>query len=229
MNASYHTTGLFGSIARRYDLANRVISLGRDRTWRRVPAGQLYPGNPEGALLDAACGTGDQLYALIQRGCIYRTMTGLDCSAPMLEQARKKPLLMRHAIQWVRGQADALPFPDASFDAVTMSFGLRNMSDRAVVLRELRRVLAPSGRVAILEFSMPEHGILRLLFNLYLTTFLPWAGGVLTGQFSAYHYLAASIHRFPPPAAVCREMRDAGFKEARAIPVDLGCVYLYLA
>lgn len=220
---------LFRALAPRYDWANRIISLGRDRSWRRIPAKHLRPGHPQGTLLDAACGTGDQLLALLQGGCAYRSMTGLDCSEPMLEQARKKAVLMRYAIQWVRASADAMPFADQSFDTATMTFGLRNITDRPAALRELRRVLAPSGRLAIMEFSMPERGYLRMLIRAYLTTVLPWAGGAVTGQFQAYHYLAESILRFPRPDIIRAEMQTAGFPDVRIIPVDLGCVYLYLA
>jgi len=229
VNTAPNNADLFDLIAPRYDAANRLMSLGRDMRWRRTLASHLYPGNPEGALLDVACGTGDQLLALIQCGCQYKTMTGLDASKSMLEQARKKPLLMRYAIQWSRGSAEALPLPDASMDVVTLSFGLRNMADRAAVLRELRRVLKPSGRLAILEFSMPDHGILRILLGLYLATFLPWAGGVLTGRFQPYRYLARSIRAFPGPDVILQELTDAGFLQARVIPVDLGAIYLYLA
>ena len=220
---------IFRGIAPRYDWANRIISLGRDNSWRRIPAAHLRPGNPQGALLDAACGTGDQLVALLQCGCTYRSMTGLDCSEPMLEQARKKNILMRYAIQWVRARVDDMPFADHSFDAVTMTFGLRNMSSRPDALREIRRVLAPAGRLALMEFSMPERGALRWLIRAYLSTILPWAGGAVTGQFQAYHYLAQSILRFPAPKTIRAEMAAAGFPDAQIIPVDLGCVFLYLA
>lgn len=220
---------IFRTLAPRYDWANRIISLGRDRSWRRIPAKHLRPGNPQGALLDAACGTGDQLLALLQGGCAYRTMTGLDCSEPMLEQARKKSILMRYAIQWVRASAEAMPFGNHAFDTVTMTFGLRNMPNRPAVLREIRRVLAPSGRLAVMEFSMPERGYLRMLIRAYLTSILPWAGGAVTGQFQAYHYLAESILRFPRPNVIREEMTAAGFSDVQVIPVGLGCVYLYLA
>ncbi|MDD2237158.1 MAG: ubiquinone/menaquinone biosynthesis methyltransferase [Kiritimatiellae bacterium] len=229
MNAGPNNAYLFNQIAARYDAANRLISLGRDMRWRRLLATHLYPGNPDGALLDVACGTGDQLLALIQCGCQYKTMTGLDPSKSMLEQARKKQLLMRYAIQWSRGSAEALPLPDASVDVVTLSFGLRNMADRPAVFRELRRVLKPSGRLAILEFSMPDHGVLRILFGIYLATFLPLAGGALTGRLQPYRYLARSIRAFPRHGVILRELTDAGFFQTRVIPVDLGAIYLYLA
>ena len=228
-NPSRQEADRFRSIAHRYDLANRIISLGRDTVWRRSLATHMHPGNTEGALLDVACGTGEQLLAIIQRGCVYRSMTGLDCSQPMLEQARKKQILMRYAIQWVKGSAVSLPFPDASFSAITLSFGLRNIPDRAAALRELRRVMEPSGRIAVLEFSMPNRGILRALFGIYLTTFLPWAGGVITGDYRAYRYLARSIRVFPAPNRIRDEMLEAGFSDPRVIPVEFGCVFLYLA
>lgn len=228
MNAAAAGAELFDPVAVRYDAVNRVLSLGRDTRWRRAVCAHLYPGRPEGALLDVACGTGDQLLALVRGGCRYHTLTGLDVSRKMLEQARQKPLLMRYAIRWVQGSAAAMPFENRAFDAVTLSFGLRNMPDRTAALREIRRVLKPGGRLALLEFSMPEHGLMRRLFDVYRAVVLPLAGGMLTGQFRAYRHLARSIRCFPPPSALRTELMSAGFSQVRVIPVDVPCVFLYL-
>jgi demethylmenaquinone methyltransferase/2-methoxy-6-polyprenyl-1,4-benzoquinol methylase len=157
-------------------------------------------------VLDVCCGTGDLALAAVEAG---GEVTGLDFSDPMLERARAK----EPAIEWVSGDALALPFADGSFDAVTTGFGLRNLANAERGLEEMRRVLGPGGRVAILEITRPR-GVLAPFYRLWFDGVIPLAGKVLPGG-AAYSYLPASVRRFPDPQGLAKLMDEAGFDEIR--------------
>jgi demethylmenaquinone methyltransferase/2-methoxy-6-polyprenyl-1,4-benzoquinol methylase len=157
-------------------------------------------------VLDVCCGTGDLALAAADAG---GKVTGLDFSEPMLERARAKA----PGLEWVSGDALALPFGDGSFDAVTIGFGLRNLADAEQGLAEIRRVLAPGGRVAILEITRPR-GVLAPFYRLWFDGVIPLAGKVLPGG-AAYSYLPASVRRFPDPQSLAKLMDEAGFDEIR--------------
>lgn len=196
---------MFDRIAPVYDAMNRVMTAGLDVRWRRLAAqSAVRPGD---RALDAACGTGDLALADLTAGA--SRVTGLDFSERMLERARRKS----SAIEWVQGDMLALPFADATFDAATVGFGVRNVADLELALRELRRVLRPGGRLAILEITQPR-GALRPFFSLWFDRVVPALGKVLPGG-SAYTYLPASVKRFPNAERLVQLMRDAGFAEAR--------------
>ena len=195
---------MFDRIAPVYDLMNRVMTAGLDRRWRRETAAAVV--RPGDAVLDACCGTGDLALACARAG---GRVTGLDFSEPMLERARRKA----PELEWVRGDLLALPFPDASFDAATVGFGVRNVEDVERALRELRRVLRPDGRLAVLEITRPR-GVLRHFYGLWFDRVVPLLGRVLPGG-AAYTYLPASVRRFPAPEDLARLLGEAGFARVR--------------
>ena len=192
---------MFDRIAPVYDAMNHVMTAGLDRRWRRETARAVV--SPGDRVLDACCGTGDLALADLRAG--GARVTGLDFSEQMLERARSKS----SEIDWVQGDALALPFADGSFDAATVGFGVRNLDDLESGLRELRRVLRPGGRVGILEITRPR-GVLRPFYKLWFDGLIPLAGKLLPGG-SAYTYLPASVRRFPEAKDFAELMRSAGF------------------
>jgi demethylmenaquinone methyltransferase / 2-methoxy-6-polyprenyl-1,4-benzoquinol methylase len=182
-----------------------VMTAGLDVRWRRLTAAAAV--RPGDHVLDAACGTGDLAIADLKAGA--GNVTGLDFSEQMLERARRK-----HAsIEWVQGDMLALPFADETFDAATVGFGVRNVEDLELGLRELRRVLRPGGRLAILEITQPR-GALRPFYSLWFDRVVPLLGKVLPGG-DAYTYLPASVKRFPTAERVAEMLREAGFTDVR--------------
>jgi demethylmenaquinone methyltransferase / 2-methoxy-6-polyprenyl-1,4-benzoquinol methylase len=193
---------MFDRIAPVYDAMNRAITLGLDGRWRRLAAASVV--QPGDRVLDAACGTGDLALAAREAG---GQVTGLDFSGRMLERARRKS----DAIEWVQGDVLALPFDDASFDAATIGFGIRNVEDLDAGLSELARVVRPGGRLAVLEITRPK-GVLRPFFRLWFDLLIPLTGKVLPGG-AAYSYLPASVRRFPGPDDLADALRRAGFAD----------------
>jgi demethylmenaquinone methyltransferase/2-methoxy-6-polyprenyl-1,4-benzoquinol methylase len=202
---------MFSGIARRYDLLNHLLSGNIDKRWRRKTARALESSLIEGArVLDVACGTGDLSLVLAEAGAAR--VIGLDFCRPMLEIARRKAVADSRSIPFVEGDALRLPFADATFDAVTIAFGLRNLASVADGLRELRRVLKPGGRLAVLEFSSPVVPGFRALFRFYFTRVLPHIGGLVSGSRGAYEYLPDSVSRFPDQKRLVELMRAEGFE-----------------
>ena len=197
---------MFARISPRYDLLNHLLSANLDRSWRRAVITKLRPVlGSDARILDVACGTGDLSLELFEK--IGGDIIGLDFCRPMLELARRKA----PQLSLVESDALRLPFGDASFDAVTMGFGIRNLSSVEQGLNELRRVLKPRGWAAILEFSRPSVPGLRALSNIYCARILPRLGGFISGARSAYEYLPDSISRFPDQATLASMMKDTGF------------------
>ncbi len=195
---------MFDRIAPVYDVMNRVMTAGLDRTWRRLTVEAVV--QPGDRVLDACCGTGDLAVAAEREGGI---VTGLDFSAEMLQRARRKS----ETVAWVQGDLLDLPFEDASFDVATVGFGVRNVADLAAGLRELRRVLRPGGRLAILEITQPR-GPLRPFFRLWFDRVVPLLGRILPGG-QAYAYLPASVRRFPGADELAALVTEAGFADVR--------------
>jgi demethylmenaquinone methyltransferase/2-methoxy-6-polyprenyl-1,4-benzoquinol methylase len=195
---------------------NRVMTAGLDQRWRRrAVAAAVRPGD---RVLDACCGTGDLAIAARRAGA---SVVGLDFSERMLERARRKDA----AIEWLRGDLLALPFEDASFDGATVGFGVRNVDDLDLALRELQRVLKPGGTLAVLEITQPT-GLLRPFFRLWFDRVVPLLGKVLPGG-AAYTYLPASVRRFPDADALVERLRAAGFPRAGYERLGGGIVALH--
>ena len=192
---------MFDRIAPVYDLMNRAMTAGLDLRWRRLAAAAAV--RPGDRVLDAACGTGDLALADLRAGA--GSVTGLDFSPRMLERARRKT----GAVRWLEGDVLALPFPAGSFDAVTIGFGIRNVADLELGLRELRRVLAPGGRLAILEITRPRGPLARPL-SLWFERIVPRLGRLVPGG-AAYSYLPASVARFPAAEELAGLLGRAGF------------------
>ena len=199
---------MFALISPRYDLLNHLLSGNSDKRWRRIVVEKLRPLLSPGAqVLDVACGTGDLSISLFENTSAQ--VTGVDFCRPMLERAaRKQP-----RIAFVEGDALRLPFGNDVFDAVTIAFGLRNLSSVEQGLGELRRVLKPNGWAAILEFSKPVVPGFRSLAAVYCTRLLPRIGGMISGSRSAYEYLPDSVSRFPDQETLSGMMSVAGFAE----------------
>jgi demethylmenaquinone methyltransferase / 2-methoxy-6-polyprenyl-1,4-benzoquinol methylase len=195
---------MFDRIAPVYDAMNRVMTAGLDRRWRRRTAEVTVRSGDR--VLDACCGTGDLAIACAR---ISGQVTGLDFSERMLERARQKA----PQLEWVRGDLLALPFDDGSFDAATIGFGIRNVEDVELGLRELRRVLRDGGRLGILEITQPR-GPLAPFYRLWFDGIVPLLGRLLPGG-SAYTYLPASVRRFARPDELVALMNDAGFQDVR--------------
>ena len=191
---------MFDRIAPVYDAMNRVMTAGLDRRWRAITLDATVRSGDR--VLDACCGTGDLAIGARKRGA---EVTGLDFSPKMLERARRKD----RGVDWVQGDALALPFKDASFDAATVGFGVRNVADLEVGLRELRRVLRNGGRLGILEITTPR-GALAPFYRVWFDRVVPLLGKILPGG-AAYTYLPASVRRFPAPADLAALLERTGF------------------
>jgi demethylmenaquinone methyltransferase/2-methoxy-6-polyprenyl-1,4-benzoquinol methylase len=208
---------MFDRISPVYDVMNRTMTMGLDQRWRRAAvAAVVRPGD---RVLDICCGTGDVAVAALRAG---GRVTGLDFSERMLERARRKSA----DVEWVQGDALALPFEDGSFDAATAGFGVRNLDDLERGLAELRRVLRTGGRVAILEITRPS-GLLAPFYRLWFDGLVPLLGKLLPGG-SAYTYLPASVRRFPRPEELAGLLRAAGFEDVRWKTFAGGIVALHI-
>lgn len=217
---------MFSRIARRYDLLNRLMSLGRDQSWRRFAARQarIPPG---GQVLDIATGTGDVARAVLEVEPTARVV-GVDFALPMLELAQAKldghP---RQHLSFASGDALQLPFPDATFDACLSAFMMRNVVDVRQAFAEQRRVVRPEGRVVCLEATRPSTPLFRELFGLYFGRLVPLLGGLIS-EGDAYAYLPASVFAFLSPAELADVMRDAGLREVRYRTLALGTVMVHV-
>ncbi|MGD0580699.1 MAG: class I SAM-dependent methyltransferase [Bryobacteraceae bacterium] len=218
--------GMFGRVARRYDLLNHLLSFQLDRLWRARTAQRVSEvlNRPGARVLDLCCGTGDLTLALAGRrgGLVY----GADFCHPMLVEARRKTG-RRPALVF---EADALrlPLADASLDLITVAFGLRNFANYRQGLEELRRVLRPGGMLAILEFSRPPHRVLARLYSFYSARILPRIGGLISGAGDAYTYLPESVDKFPGAEALAEEMRAAGYSSIEFERMTFGVVSLHI-
>ena len=213
---------MFGRVAPRYDFLNHALCGGTDVYWRWRLARAVAAQRPA-RVLDLATGSGDVLRALARHRAASETMIGADFCLPMLREARAKSVP-----HLVGADALRLPFSDASFDAITIAFGLRNFADRAAGLREMRRVLRPAGRAYVLEFSHPAAGFAPLYFA-YLRRVMPRYAQFFTSERGAYEYLADSILAFPRQPLLAEMMREDGFAAARWTNLTLGIVALHVA
>jgi len=217
---------MFDRIARRYDLLNRVLSLGMDGRWRRKAAAALELG--AGArVLDLACGTGDLALAILRRHP-DASVIGVDPSRAMLDIAEGKAARRGLDLALEVGIAEELPFADATFDGVSIAFGLRNVPDRERALREMARVTRPGGRVVVLELGEPRGRLLGPIARFHIHRVVPRLGALLSGA-REYRYLEKSIAAFPPPGEVADMMRRAGLAPREPRPLVFGACHLFAA
>jgi demethylmenaquinone methyltransferase/2-methoxy-6-polyprenyl-1,4-benzoquinol methylase len=218
---------MFDRIAGPYDLMNRLMTAGLDRRWRSIAARETGVGRGA-SVLDACCGTGDLALELARLVGRSGQVTGLDFSAEMLLRAERKSAGPESAtVQWVRGDATAMPFGDGSFAAATIAFGLRNLPDPEAGLRELARVVRPGGRVVCLEITRPEHGALKGFYSLWFDRGIPALGKVFDRR-GAYSYLPASVRRFPGPELLGEAFHRAGMTDVRYRLMAGGIVALHV-
>jgi len=203
---------LFNSIAERYDLTNRLISLGLDKLWRKRACEEVlkFVDGNNLKILDVACGTGDMMLCMrkrLEKRNLSAEFYGLDCSEEMVKIARRKVPFAKLTV----GTAEEMPYPDESFDVVSIAFGLRNFSDRGKASQEIERVLKPGGKLVILEFSRSNSFLGKLAWA-YTRGIVPIVGALITGNRRAYEHLVNSISSFPSPEKLAEEFRGNGFK-----------------
>ncbi|MBL8763205.1 MAG: ubiquinone/menaquinone biosynthesis methyltransferase [Phycisphaerae bacterium] len=226
--------GMFGQIAERYDLNNRLHSLWRDQAWRRFAVRQARLG-PTDEVLDVACGTGDLTRAFAEAAPPPRRVVGLDFTPEMLLVAERKRRSGRgtwpERCSYQQGDAQFLPFPDSSFDVVSIAFGIRNVADPRRALREFARVIRPGGRLIVLEFGVPRLALVRWFNALYCTRVMPRTAAWLAGDRSgAYRYLPASVATFPDQVGLAAMMRDeTGWPQVESHGLSLGICYCHRA
>jgi demethylmenaquinone methyltransferase/2-methoxy-6-polyprenyl-1,4-benzoquinol methylase len=205
---------MFSRLAWRYDLVNDLMSFGMHRRWKRETVRLALSGGARRArVLDLCCGSGDLCFLAEELGA--QRVTGADFTLPMLAVARRRRIAGGRRSAFVQADALALPFAAGAFDVLTVSYGLRNVADLPAALAEMRRVLAPGGRVAILDFGKPDNPIARALYGAYLRTAMPAMGWLFHGDAQTYLYIPDSLERFPAQRGVAKMMREAGFSNAR--------------
>lgn len=219
---------MFGVIAPRYDFLNRILSLGIDRIWRRYAVSRILWGNGS-RILDIATGTGDVALEIAAQTDDSVKISGIDFCSEMIELARVKAANSPHAhrLEFTVAPCEAIPFPDNTFDSITIAFGIRNVVDRLQGLREMYRVLRPGGKVVILEFSTPTLPVIRELYLFYFNRILPLIGGLFS-RFSAYRYLPDSVMEFPGREEFKMVMQEAGFSSTIHRDLSLGIATVYM-
>jgi demethylmenaquinone methyltransferase/2-methoxy-6-polyprenyl-1,4-benzoquinol methylase len=219
---------MFSQIAPRYDFLNRLLSLGVDRRWRRQAVAQMLPPSG-GRHLDLATGTADMALEILKQKGASAAVAGVDISVAMMRIGRQKCRArgLEDRVSFVRAPGEALPFGDAAFDSACVAFGIRNVVDRDLGLREMCRVVRPGGRVVILEFSTPRGSVLGGLYRFYFTRVLPRIGGLFSRR-DAYAYLPESVLSFPEPEAFEAMMRRAGCTAVNRRRLTFGIVTLYV-
>ncbi|WP_129128376.1 bifunctional demethylmenaquinone methyltransferase/2-methoxy-6-polyprenyl-1,4-benzoquinol methylase UbiE [Geomonas oryzae] len=219
---------MFGSIAPRYDLLNRLLSLGIDRRWRRFAVGKIGVKGP-GKVLDVATGTGDVALEIASQTPASVEIVGIDFTPEMIELGRVKVQQSRHAqrIQLQVAPCEDIPYEDGTFDAATISFGIRNVVDRIKGLTEMHRALKAGGRIVILEFSTPTMPVFKDLYHFYFLKVLPRIGGAFS-RFSAYQYLPDSVLEFPSRDEFKGMMSQVGFKDVHHFDLTGGIATVYV-
>ena len=226
--------GMFTAVPPRYDLINRIITLGQDKHWRKQAALVCLQGKPS-HILDLGCGTGDLAINIARLAGKDVQITGIDFSLPMLEIARRKAAEANIAasVAFINGEATKLPFPDGYFDCVGISFAFRNLTYKNPLcelhLGEVARVLQQGGRYVIVESSQPKNRLIRACNHLYLRTFVKWVGIMLSGNKGAYNYLAESAADYYSPEEVREMLLKAGFRDITYRPLFLGATGIHIA
>jgi demethylmenaquinone methyltransferase/2-methoxy-6-polyprenyl-1,4-benzoquinol methylase len=213
---------LFDTIAPTYDFLNHLLSLRRDFYWRKMAVRELK--GVGGWILDVATGTGDIAIRIIQHNGYQKKVFGLDFSEPMIKRARQKILRkgLRQSIDLSRGDAIELPFRENTFGASIIAFGLRNIPNKEQALFEMIRVIKKGGKVIVLEFTFPRDKLMRKLYPLYFKKFLPWLGGMISGDKGAYAYLPESVTQFPHAEDYEEMLKRSGLEEIRSRRLTFG-------
>ena len=219
-----YVRAMFARIAPRYDLMNRLMTLGRDQVWRRRAAHLALGSNaPAPRFLDLATGTGDLARVLLQLKH-HAQVVGLDLTFEMLLGARAKNL---YSIQFINGDALELPFPNDTFDGITSAFMLRNVVDLARSFEEMVRVAKPNARIVALEITQPRLPVWRELYSFYFYRVVPILGGIISGDMQAYRYLPQSVSRFVSPQELATVMTHAGVRELQYQLLNLGTIAIH--
>jgi len=219
---------MFDRIARRYDLLNHLLSLGQDIRWRKKVA-RFLVNKYDQYILDLATGTGDQLLYMFSCSDLIDRALGTDLALKMLDRGREKvkKRKLEDRIVLEEGDAENIQYPDNIFDAVTISFGIRNLMSVERSLSEMYRVLKPAGRVLILEFSIPQNILMRSIYLFYFRYLLPFIGSVISGDRYAYRYLNETVEGFPYGDAFCQLLRESGFQNVSMYPQTFGIATIY--
>lgn len=220
---------MFDSIAPEYDRLNHLMSLNMDKLWRRKALQKIVTKDKSQKILDIACGTGDFSIAIAEHANQLTEIEGIDISEGMLEVMRTK--LARRGLDGRvsarLGDSESLPYPDNSFDRVTIAFGIRNFEHREKALEEILRVLKPCGRLVILELSIPTNALVRFAFKFYFTKFVPLIGGKISGDKGAYSYLPDSVIKFPGKKEWIATMEACGFDQVTHKAFTFGICRMY--
>jgi demethylmenaquinone methyltransferase/2-methoxy-6-polyprenyl-1,4-benzoquinol methylase len=220
-------SALFATVARRYDLINDIQSFGLHRVWKRrlLAFAHARPGE---RALDLCCGTGDIALALVQQGA---EVVGLDFSEPMLQVAleKLKKQSPKAKVEFIRGDAQQIPFPENTFDVLTIGYGLRNLADLDAGLRDMLRVTKPGGRLLVLEFGKPDNSIWRTIYFGYLKFFLPIFGKLFCGNSAAYAYILESLKHYPAQKGVAAKMAELGWQNVKIINLIGGIMSIHSA
>lgn len=219
--------GVFNSVASKYDVMNDAMSLGIHRIWKDAMMDWLAP-RPGQRLLDVAGGTGDISFRFLKRAG-HGHATVLDLTEPMLVEGRKRAEAdaMGDQLNWVVGDAMALPFPDSTFDVYTISFGIRNVTRPQEALNEAFRVLRPGGRLMVLEFSQIPNDLMQKVYDLYSFNIIPRLGQVIAQDRDSYQYLVESIRKFPDQETFLDMVQQAGFENAKYRNLTMGVACLH--
>ncbi len=217
---------VFDGIAWRYDLTNRFISMGMDLYWRHRLSELCAQSHPQ-KILDVACGTGDQLLSLKKFIGPNTELVAIDLLEKMVARGKQKVQSNGHKLSWFLGDGIQLPFKEQSFDAITITFGLRNLPSIDGFLKECQRLLRPNGKVWVLEFSQPTQPWFRTIYYAYLKNVLPLIGKVLTGTRNSYDYLARTVENFPNQKKLSGEFKAAGFKKVTYLNLCQGVVAIH--
>ncbi len=222
--------GMFDAIAGRYDLLNHLLSAGIDRRWRARAIQSLDLRGHE-TLLDVCTGTGDLAIAACRAAPPARRVLGVDFAGEMLRIGARKLTAsgLRGRVALARGDATRIPCGDGTIDAVTIAFGIRNVHDPHTACHETYRVLKPGGRLAVLEFAIPDTPVVRQIYVWYFQSVLPLVGRVVSRHNAAYGYLPASVTAFGTPDDFVTILRQTGFRDISAVPLTFGIVFLYTA
>lgn len=225
MEEKQHIGQLFDRIAGTYDGLNHGLSLNIDKWWRRKTV-RLMP--PVSQVLDVAVGTADLAIEMLRTGKAQQ-VTGIDLSEQMMAIGAQKCMKRNVEVTFVKGDAQAMPFEDNTFDAVTCAYGCRNFRSLDEGLKEMFRVLKPGGQVTILEFSYPSNVLVRAMYNLYFTHILPWVGRIISRDKTAYTYLNRSVKSFCWGEEFIQHLNDTGFTQGTFLPLTFGITTIYTA